>query len=431
MLIYKPVRQYMSPQNISINPAVNNTFSLIIDGKQCIAYRFSVYDFSNDRKVPPSTAKVNLTETLYNGDTLEIVVASGSLTAGNDYKWMVELYANELTVSNVATSTGVLTSNNHNLNTGDTVYIQSTGSIPTGYSAFTLYYVRKYSSNTFGLYPTYEGAKSDTDGNDAIKPSNTGSGIISVSNVVISEQVPFKTSSVPTLTLSPTTITKQKYNFIPIYEHAEDVLVNSFVAELYNEDDVLLKSSGTVYSSNIRYEFDGLLSGNIYKVKFTAVNNNGQECTTGFVEFDVDYPQPTLNIKPSVINNYDDSSISIEWDAAIQTFGTVEGLYEYLEGGGIHLENGAILTFSEMAINNPSTIIYLWTPDSLSFIGIISKCINTDIEDYLCIGYNGTAFYRNQNGEIYLNYPQSLNEGMSYIIGLNSTDLVVVEVELS
>lgn len=428
MLIYKPIRQYMSPQNITINPTEENTFSLIIDGKQCVAYRFSIYDFSNNRIVPPSGDRIALSPILYNGDTLEITVDENVLTAGESYKWMVELYANDLTVTNVETSTGTLTVANHNLNTGDMIYIQSTETLPTGYAELTQYYIRKYSANTLGLYPTYEGAKSDTDNNDAIKPSTVGSGTITISNVAISEQVPFYTANIPTLTLLPDTITTQKHMFVPTYTHAENILVNNFIAYLYNSDGVLLNTSDVIYSSNVKYEFDGLLSGQTVMVRFEATNIMGQICDTGIVEFTVDYPQPTLNIKPIVTNNYNNGSMSLNWDAAIYSFGTAIGTFQYIEGGGIHLDDGTIVSFDNLIINEINTDGDIWTPDSISFIGEIFTKENSITGDYLTIGYNGTAFYRNVNGEIYLNYPQALNEGKSYLILMNSTDLVVLEV---
>lgn len=428
MFIYKPIRQYMSPQNITINPSEENTFSLIIDGKQCAAYRFSIYDFANNRKVPPSGDRVSLSPILYNGDTLEITVDENVLTAGESYKWMVELYANDLAVTNVATSTGTLTIANHNLNTGDMVYIQSTGSLPTGYTSFTQYYIRKYTANTLGLYPTYEGAKSDTDGNDAIKPSTVGSGTITISNVAISEQCPFYTYSTPTLTLNPTTITAQEYEFVPTYTHAQNIFVNSFVADLYNEDDVLINSSGTVYSSNIKYSFDGLLSGTKVKIKFSAINTMGQECTTGLVEYTVNYVQPTINIKPITYNNYSNGFISINWEAILSTFGTSVGTFQYMSGGGIHLDNGSYVTFSELLIQLENTETVLWKPDNINFVGDIFEIFDSETNDYVKFGYSGTKFYRNQNGNIYPNYCQSLTNNSSYLLGMTSIGLVAVEV---
>ena len=70
-LIYKPLRQFMRPNNVVIDPnnEDDNTFSLIVDGQICSAYRFVVYDLHGNINTSISTDLVTINEPLYDGDT--------------------------------------------------------------------------------------------------------------------------------------------------------------------------------------------------------------------------------------------------------------------------------------------------------------------------------------------------------------------------
>jgi microcystin-dependent protein len=65
-------------------------------------------------------------------------------------------------------SPGVVTLNGHNLQTGDQVYLTTTGALPTGLVANTLYYVVRIDANTFNLATSranaYAGTKINTSG---------------------------------------------------------------------------------------------------------------------------------------------------------------------------------------------------------------------------------------------------------------------------
>lgn len=67
----------------------------------------------------------------------------------------------------------VVTLNNHGLETGDSVYLTTTGALPTGLSANTIYYVVKIDANTFNLATTFANANAGT----KIATSGTQSGV--------------------------------------------------------------------------------------------------------------------------------------------------------------------------------------------------------------------------------------------------------------
>ena len=96
MLIYKPARQFMTPNNVPIDPAVENEFELTVGGQICKAYRFSVFDMENNKVDDASTGRIDLDSPLYDGDILKHKIGAGKLDAGNTYKWQMDLYAEDV-----------------------------------------------------------------------------------------------------------------------------------------------------------------------------------------------------------------------------------------------------------------------------------------------------------------------------------------------
>lgn len=78
----------------------------------------------------------------------------------------------EVGAGTVVIATGVWTLSSHALETGMSVYLTTTGALPTGLAANTLYYVIKVDSSTFKLASTYAYAVAGT----AIALSGTQSG---------------------------------------------------------------------------------------------------------------------------------------------------------------------------------------------------------------------------------------------------------------
>ncbi len=72
----------------------------------------------------------------------------------------------------------------------------------------------------------------------------TGDGTITVSNIALSDEIPFTSYSEATLELTVDTITSQSYTFVPTYTHPEGILVNKFEAFLYNDSNEIIDQSG-------------------------------------------------------------------------------------------------------------------------------------------------------------------------------------------
>jgi len=429
-IIFEPIRQLMTPQNTAIDPSVDNDFIVVLNGGTGIAYRYRVFDVNNNLVATPSTNRVDLGATVFNGDSIPHTVNGGDLVAGNEYRYQFDLYGNDLTVSSIDLGTDILTVANHNLNSGDIVYIQSDTTLPPGTSAFTVYYIGRINSNELALYDTYEAAKID---GTRVNITGAGSGTITISNIAISAQVKFFANSTPSLVLTGGTLTEQSEEFVPVYTQAESILNTYFNAYLYDSDGNLEDESGQVFSSDVRYTFSGLRSGLSYKVQFIAVNARSQTSDTGLVDFDVTYATPSIGIEPTVTNQENRSSVLVEWADIVQIIGSITGSSSYvddfMEAGNtaLNITSGSLLEFTGLTIEGDQTLAFIWYPDTTGYSGDIVKMENTTSGDYLTVSYDGTRFSRDINGVVFNEPNQALVSNQVYLIAITSQKLFIVD----
>jgi len=429
-IIFEPIRQLMTPQNTAIDPSSDNDFVVFLNGGTGIAYRFRVFDVNNNLVATPSTNREDLGSTVFNGDPVPHTVLAGDLVAGNEYRYQFDLYGNDLTVSSIDLGTDILTVANHNLNSGDIVYIQSTTTLPTGTSAFTIYYIGRISSNELALYTTYEAAKIN---GTKVNITGAGSGTITISNIAISAQVKFFANSTPSLTLPGGVLTEQSEDFVPVYSQAESILVTYFNAYLYDSNGNLEDESGQIFSSDVRYTFSGLRSGLAYKVQFIAVNGRGQIADTGQVDYTVTYTIPSIGIEPTVTNQANRASVLVEWSDIVQIVGSITGsssyIPDFMETGNtaLNITAGSTLEFTGLVIDNDQTLAFVWYPDSTGYTGDIVKMENTTTGDYLTVSYDGTRFFRNINGVVFNKPDQALVLNQVYLIAVTSQKLFIVD----
>lgn len=443
MLIYKPARQFMTPNNVPIEPAVDNEFSLSIDGQICKAYRFTAYDLENKLVEAASSGRVDLPEPLYDGDILRHTVAADVFTAGSTYKWQMDLYANDL---DCTLDGNTIKCANHNFVTGDTVFVSAiapdpaegeeavSASLPEPLKENTLYYVRKLDSGTFALYEYLEGSKNDA---GRIEITGTLVGDLVVSNVVTSEQVAFGAYNLPTITFDSQTIPQQSWVFAPEYSHPQNVMINNWTATVRTDNSDDYDTSGAVYRSKMEYEYDGLMSGMTYYVRFDIETNVGQKVTTGYVPFVVDYATPEIDIVPTAQNDEYNAAMIVNWGGLVNIVGEVSGTHSYINpfaftgNKGLLLGPGSTLTFRNLRIEEGSLPPrFWWSPESNDFSEgiIIMRATNTSTGDVLEVGYNGTNFYRRINNVVINNAAMPISSNLVYLIGFEGDNLVTLVV---
>lgn len=101
------------------------------------------------------------------------LLCDGTAVSRTTYSTLLSLIAptvGTFTITIAAPGVGTLTA--HGLNTGDPVYLTTTGALPTGLSINTIYYVIRVDANTFRLATTFANANAGT----AITTSGSQSG---------------------------------------------------------------------------------------------------------------------------------------------------------------------------------------------------------------------------------------------------------------
>lgn len=201
-----------------------------------------------------------------------------------------------------------------------------------------------------------------------------------------SESVIFKTSARPSVTVdSIETVTTQANTFSAIYTQSQSVPVRSWVAYLYDSNQHYLKDSDLQTDSILEYLFNYLQSGESYYIEFQATSNDGLTATSGLIPFDVNYVQPSINVRLTAENN-DTCGIKLDW-SVIQIIGKAENPETpiYIDNNKVDLTNpDSKVYFDEgFSVDRNFTLkIWLENPD-----------INKDL-----------LLLKGQNGEIRLKY---------------------------
>ena len=432
IILYKPERQFMDPNEVVLNPAVENKFSVTINGTKCIGYRFSVYDSADAIVSKASTDKILLANPLYNDDLLEITVAANSFTAGNEYKWQITLYAKDIIATKVDTTNNTITVSNHNLSNGDMIYVSSTNKAPAPLEAYKTYYVHRVDKDTIAVFEYLEGAKNDA---GRIDLTDAGSGTITISSIAISDQIPFSIYDVPTLTLEPPQITSRVYDFVPKYEHPQNIPVNHYKVVVYDGEEIS-DETGEIYSSNMKYRANGLIPGNEVSIEFIATNDIGQVCSTGRVQLSVNYDIALLDIQPVAENNSEKAAVELAWDKLVQIIGATTGRiyyqYDYMKEGNIALKlyDNATLTFDGIGVSaQGSPPLFTFSPENKSFNGPIFRLNNSENpKQYYEVGYDGYRFYRNINGLYFYDSYIDLNPQKVYLVACLQDKIYVKEI---
>jgi len=153
----------------------------------------------------------------------------------------------------------------------------------------------------------------------------------------------FSTSSRPIVSLSTVTTVKAPwYNFQATYSQAQSIAIKSWIANLYDSNQVLIKQSGIQTTSPLQYLFDGLVSGKSYYIEFQATSNKGLIGSTGLKPFSVLYAKPNMSVDLTAINT-DNGGVKLAWGAT-QIIGQSEnGTFENNEK--LNVTNGKV-TFS-------------------------------------------------------------------------------------
>ena len=107
------------------------------------------------------------------------------------------------------------------------------------------------------------------------------------------------------------------YTFEFTYNQAEGEAINSYIMNLYNDEDVLISSSGILYATdgtppfNGSYTFTGFENATAYSIELQATTINNTIVSTDRIDITVQYTRPDLFTLVELTNNCDEGYISI------------------------------------------------------------------------------------------------------------------------
>ena len=177
------------------------------------------------------------------------------------------------------------------------------------------------------------------------------------------------------------------------------------------------------------------MSGTTYWVWFKIVTNIGQTYYSPRVPFRVVYSDVSVGMVPSATNSEDESHILVRWSSLIENIGKITGDYSFIDyldkpNNGLYLHAGAELSYEELKVNaeESSVPMFMWTPRSSDFDGVIMKAENSLTTETLEIGYDSTlqCFWFSINGnKPRYNAVHAIYPNTSYAIGMAGEQLVV------
>ena len=89
-------------------------------------------------------------------------------------------------------------------------------------------------------------------------------------------------------------IKNSSYQVYMTYTQMENEPLQSWEISLYDISQHKIKSSGVHYDENIKYTLTNLEDNQSYYIKATCITLNGLEVDTGFIQFSVNYKQPSI-----------------------------------------------------------------------------------------------------------------------------------------
>jgi hypothetical protein len=213
----------------------------------------------------------------------------------------------------------------------------------------------------------------------------------------------FTCASNPTFTLGATPTSVQTFPFSVLYNQAEGIPIKWYRFYLYqsatpsvviNDSDILYPDSLVAYSATpLTHVFDGLISGNSYKVRAIGENQLGYSLDTGLSSaFSITYSYPP-DI-PTLVTSIDNDSgaITLNWATLKQILGFYSGTPTYVTGKfgyGLQIDANATLHYNTESIPNDYTA-YCWIKLNTAYNGVFIKFgeDNTGMQVF----FNGTSF---------------------------------------
>lgn len=390
-MLEKPIVAY--PYASIIDANTDNEFSFVFSGDYLKQYEVVVIDIS-DNSVAYQSGVISLSSfgmhlPIYRGDEVRVEVPAGTLDNGKSYYWQVELGQDEFDI--FVTSGRTLQASS-----GSTLYI--------GVGITTI----QAASNRIkigGAYYPIISYNSDTgqlqiDGTVSVSEKTQ---YYIYSNTLKSASFSFDTRANPVVTISQieNPHTQRTISVTGTYEQADGTHIKFHRWNLYNNGQ-LIDTTGNRYHERLAYEFDGLISGNVYFLELCGETQDGVSFSTGQRMIRTMYDAPTMEAPPSISVIDERSSIQIDVSGVSQSVAVDNGVnntFSTIDGKDCYQINDGALTMDISDTNTEKNDFYVQIKTMLDR-AVVGDIVRLDFDDgtYITVSFDGAAFRCNDNG---------------------------------
>lgn len=343
-MIYQPVNVY--PNNNVVDASINNNFSWLFNGDNLASYRVDVYKLNESTTSYTNT--VTPSTTVYGGDTVTFTLPANTLQNAQDYIWKLTEFEANPTMFVINGKFVTITS--------DTEFVIST-QMTTVQKDMFLYYDNQYKKII--EYKSTDGTckieSAFTTKPEAGKTYSVYSPFITTLNGFY-----FKARNTPVVSIDDITsdskdeagnLNQRQYTFVGHYAQAQNVSIKYHNWSLYNANtNVLIEETDDIYNSNIKYTFDGFVTGIQYKVVLHIETQDGVQVSVDKV-FNVLYSSPEVIDSPLVTLNSEHNAAKLYYNIVKVSYPTINGEYEFTDNNTLHIKSGD-LTYDKVSGKN-------------------------------------------------------------------------------
>lgn len=384
------------PDGQALDGEVDNIFSCMISGTICTAYQITIYNRDNNSIV--YQGKVNNVNK-YNQEELEMDIPANSFTNGKDLIWGARLWTD---VADMKIASNKIISvedditikiepySGSRIKGGQKIYINNKYYTVSGYDLSP--------DGTFGYLFTLE----------TLSNVNAGDLFTIYSDFIDTPKYFFKARNSPQISITdmPSNISSRRYNFIGNYSQIQNVPIQYYIFNLYDSLYNLIDTTGKIYSSNIKYTFDGFTNGETYYLELICNNQDNVEIITDKHKFSVSYVQPNMDLSIGSIVLEDKDAVRLILEPDKTSVPKFNGQYSIIENfpfvgtnsASISKDNLIYDNISEVPlnINDESYTLFMSTRLNNGFQGKIIELSGDNNSRY--IELKNYTFYDNNNG---------------------------------
>jgi hypothetical protein len=277
----------MHPNNETIDPTMANVFSFIFSGVKLTSYTYTFYNLFNGTAVLTRTTSG---ATRYDGDVIYENIPSSlwGIYTNHQLSYDVHLFGENFNCSGTATDDELYIPG-ANYGFAERVFIGTLSFL----GVQDVYLIPSGTQDYYYAFLNVEAAKNALQVNRVVVQTSLSG--VSTKAHAYSEQIPIQTALQPTFTLGVVTAQSGTHTVTPSYSQANGYALNSYTFYLYDVNGVELLTNSEVFSSNAKYDFQYLIDGQQYQVRFTGKSVLNQYVDTGKIAMNVTYAKAFTN----------------------------------------------------------------------------------------------------------------------------------------